>query len=189
VARVKVALFGGSFNPPHVGHVLAISYVLSIRAVDKVVAVPVFEHALRKQLAPFAHRMEMAERAFAWLPNVEVSAIEAQLGAPSRTLSTILALSAEHPDWDLRLMVGSDILSELHQWHAAPEIERRAPPLVLARAGAPLPGMPAVLPAVSSTDVRELFARAAHEVRRSPELEAVVPAAVLDYALAHDLYR
>lgn len=187
MARTPVGLFGGSFNPPHVGHVLSVAYVLSTRQVEHVVVVPVFEHALRKSLAPFEHRLEMARRAFGWLPEVEVSPIEARLGAPSRTLSTILALQTEHPEWDLRLMVGSDILAELHQWHAFTEIERLAPPLVLQRAGATEAASgPAVLPRVSSTEVRQLLAAAVPA--SSLELQALVPRAVLEYVLEQRLY-
>jgi nicotinate-nucleotide adenylyltransferase len=185
VEGTPVALFGGSFNPPHIGHVLAAAYVLSAGLAERVVVVPVFEHALRKQLAPFEHRVEMARRAFGWLPHVEVSAIEAQLGAPSRTLSTIAALEAAHPDWALRLMVGSDILNEIHQWHAFDEIERRAPPLVLARAGAGNGGTgPSLLPEVSSTEVRELLARG----DATGEVAALLPRSVLEYVREQRLY-
>jgi nicotinate-nucleotide adenylyltransferase len=211
VARISVALFGGSFNPPHIGHVLAIAYVLSAELAERVVAVPVFEHALRKQLVPFQHRVAMAERAFGWLPRVEVSSIEEQLGAPSRTLQTIVALEAQHPDWDLRLMVGSDILGEIHQWHAFDEIERRAPLLVLPRAGVTAPASAmqpaaaqpaavqsaamhsaaALLPEVSSTEVRALLGAAASGVHSDVllRLQALVPRAVLAYVREHGLYR
>jgi len=189
--RVTVALFGGSFNPPHVGHVLSVTYALSAGLVERVVTVPVFAHALGKRLAAFDHRVEMARLAFAWLPGVEVSRIEERLGTPSRTLDTIRALEAEHPSWDLRLMVGSDILGELHQWHAFPEIERRAPPLVLPRAGADASGpLPRLLPEVSSTDVRArlgAWAKACSPLAQL-ELEALVPRAVLRYVQAHGLY-
>lgn len=188
MASTPVALFGGSFNPPHIGHVLAAAYVLSTGVVERVVAVPVFEHALRKSLEPFEHRVEMTRRAFGLLSGVEVSEIEAELGAPSRTLSTILALEARHPDWALRLMVGSDILTEIHQWHAFEEIERRAPPLVLARAGANASGAPTLLPEVSSTEVRGLLGRSRANEQLEPELRALVPRAVLDYVREHLLY-
>ncbi len=192
MARIPMALFGGSFNPPHVGHVLAVAYVLSTERVERVVVVPVFEHALGKHLAPFEHRVEMAVRAFGWLPRVEVCSIEARLGAPSRTLGTIQALQAEHPDWDLRLMVGSDILGEIHQWQAFEEIERRAPPLVLPRAGAATPSdTPQLLPEVSSTEVRALLAAQAKGAKptSASEVEALVPRAVLAYIRDHGLYQ
>lgn len=186
---VTVALFGGSFNPPHVGHVLAVAYVLSVGLVERVLVVPVFEHALGKRLAPFAHRLEMSRRAFGWLPGVEVSSIEQRLGAPSRTLRTIQALEAEHPEWRLRLLVGSDITREIEKWHAFEEIERRAPPLVLPRAGsASVEGSPALLPEVSSTAVRQLLERRARGEALSTELAALVPQPVLAYVAEHGLY-
>jgi nicotinate-nucleotide adenylyltransferase len=182
MAREVVALFGGSFNPPHVGHVLAVSYVLSVGWVERVLVVPVFEHALGKSLVDFEHRAEMARRAFGWLPGVDVSTLEASLGAPSRTLRTILALEAQHPEWALRLLVGSDITGEIEKWHAFDQIARKAPPLYLRRAGSPATGTgPSLLPEVSSTEVRRLLAHARPEHPPAPELAALVPRSVLEY--------
>jgi nicotinate-nucleotide adenylyltransferase len=190
VDRVSVALFGGSFNPPHVGHVLAVAYALSAEMVERVVVVPVFEHAFGKQLEAYEHRVEMARRAFAWLPRVEVSTIESRLGAPSLTLRTILALEAEHPDWALRLPVGSDILGEIQKWHAFSQIEQRAPLLVLPRAGATaVRGKPSVLPQVSSSEVRGMLAALAPEATAPEALSALLPKAVLAYVREHQLYR
>jgi nicotinate-nucleotide adenylyltransferase len=185
-ARSRVALFGGSFNPPHIGHVLAAAYVLGIGWVDRVLVVPVFEHALGKQLERFEHRVEMSRRAFGWLPGVEVSTVEATLGSPSRTLRTIEALEKAHPEWELRLLVGSDITGEIEKWHAYDEIARRAPPLVLGRAGVGgEPGAPRLLPEVSSTEVRALLGQ--HD--EPSALDALVPRSVLAYARAQRLYR
>lgn len=191
--QVSVGLFGGSFNPPHVGHVLSIAYALSAGLVERVVAVPVYAHALGKSLAPFAERLHMARLAFEWLPGVEVSDIEQSLGTPSRTLETVRALLARHPEWQLRLVVGSDILGELHQWHAFREIERLAPPLVLPRAGAPEPGRPEavlrLLPEVSSTEVRNLLSDwAGGAPAAAVQLERLVPRAVLGFIRERALY-
>jgi len=193
VACTTVGLFGGSFNPPHIGHVLAAAYVLSAGLVERVIAVPVFSHALGKSLAPFPARVAMARLAFEWLPGVEVSDVEQELGSPSRTLRTIQALSARHPDWQLRLLVGSDILGELHQWHAYAEIERLAPPLILPRPGAPDPSRPGeaarILPDISSTEVRaSLDAAARGDSEGAAELQRVVPAPVLAYIREQGLY-
>ena len=192
MARLRVGLFGGSFNPPHVGHVLAATYVLSTAQVDRVLVVPVYEHALRKSLEPFESRLHLARAAFERISGVEVSDVEATLGAPSRTLNTVQFLMQEHPDWDLRLMVGSDILGEIHQWHAFEEVRRLAPPLVLARAGdAHADAGACLLPEVSSTEVRTLLegrpevGLGAAEAR----LKARVPAGVLELILRDGLYR
>src|SRR4051812_30483853 len=107
----EVALFGGSFDPPHVGHVLAVSYALSV-GFDSVLVVPTFEHAFGKASSPFEHRVAMAQLAFAPLPAAVVSRIEETLPVPSRTLATIECLRARDPDEQLRLLIGADLLLE-----------------------------------------------------------------------------
>jgi nicotinate-nucleotide adenylyltransferase len=69
---MKVACYGGSFDPPHVAHVLLAAYVLTVEAFERVLVMPVFSHAFDKQLAPFEHRLRMCELAMGWLPRVEV---------------------------------------------------------------------------------------------------------------------
>jgi nicotinate-nucleotide adenylyltransferase len=163
--------------------------VLSAGWADRVLVVPVFEHALGKSLVGFEHRAEMTRRAFGWLPGVEVSTLEARLGAPSRTLRTLLALEAEHPEWALRLLVGSDITGEIEKWQAFEQIERKAPPLYLQRAGAARAGGGrSLLPEVSSTEVRRRLALSTPDQPPSPELAALVPRAVLDYIWRERLF-
>lgn len=184
----RVAVFGGSFNPPHVAHVLAVSYVLACFEVERVLVVPVFEHAFDKDLAPFEHRLELARLAFGWLPGVEVSRIEERLPTPSFTLQTLEHLSAEHPHWKLGLVIGSDVLLERDKWRSFERIEALAPPLVLGRVGFPHPSAPpAVLPDVSSTQVRALLRAGTPESQRA--VEALVPRRVLAYVRTHGLYR
>src|SRR5678816_1236754 len=95
----RVAIFGGSFNPPHVAHMLAVVYALSTQQIERVLVVPVFQHPFAKELAPFEDRLAMARLALGWLPRTEVSTIERELGGESRTLRTIEALADRHPSW------------------------------------------------------------------------------------------
>lgn len=184
----RVAVFGGSFNPPHVAHVLAVSYVLACFEVERVLVVPVFEHAFDKDLAPFAQRFELARIAFGWLPGVEVSSVEERLPTPSFTLQTLTHLAAAHPHWALRFVIGSDVLHERDKWRAFDRIEALAPPIVLGRAGFPHPSAPpALLPEVSSTRVRELLRSADPGAER--ELAALLPRRMLDWVRTHGLYR
>jgi len=180
---MTVGVFGGSFNPPHVGHVLAVAYVLSVAPVDRVLVVPCFDHPFGKALAPFVHRRAMCELAWRDLARVEVSSIEQEMGATSRTLYTLRALAAQHPNWSLRLVVGADILDERDKWFGWDEIVRLAPPIVLGRMGhshaeAPMP----VVPEVASRDVRAMLAR-------GEDVSPMVPRAVLAYTREHGLYR
>ncbi|HEY3235433.1 MAG TPA: nicotinate (nicotinamide) nucleotide adenylyltransferase [Polyangiaceae bacterium] len=186
---MQVAFYGGSFNPPHVAHVLAVVYLLSAQGFQRVLVVPVFEHAFEKPLAGFEHRVRMCELAMGWLPGVQVSAVEAELERPTRTLHTLEHLSRQHPDWALRLVVGADQLPELHRWHQVDAIEAMAPILVLGRASVDRPeAPPALLPNVSSTHVRELLLSRG-QAEADSELGRLVPQNVLRYIDQHGLYR
>ncbi|MBX3182587.1 MAG: nicotinate-nicotinamide nucleotide adenylyltransferase [Polyangiaceae bacterium] len=203
---MRVAVFGGSFNPPHVGHVLAACYLLSIGACERVLVVPVKAHAFNKALAPLPDRLALCEAAMGSLTNVFVSDREATLPPPNYTLTLLEALAAEHPSWQLRLVIGTDVLAERHLWHAFDEVERLAPLIVLGRAGYSSDGRssdesssvvsdeltrfeapPAFLPEVSSTEVRALLARRGEPgVREALALR--VPARVLAEIEARGLY-
>jgi nicotinate-nucleotide adenylyltransferase len=177
----RVAVFGGSFNPPHIGHVLTAVYVLSTAPIDHLLVVPVYRHPFAKGLAPFEDRLEMCALAFGWLSGVVVSTVERDLDGESLTLRTLQRLSLDHPDWQMRLVIGSDVLPDLDKWHRFDLVQELAPPLVIPRAGV---GGGRILPDVSSTQVRELFAR-----RARPELVELVPARVIDFAERRALYE
>jgi nicotinate-nucleotide adenylyltransferase len=179
-----VAVFGGSFNPPHVAHLLAVSVVLATYAIDELIVIPTFQHPFAKALAPFDDRVKMCELALGWLPNVSVSRVEETLGGESRTLRTLEHVQAQHPSWRLRLVMGADILLESHKWFGFDRIVKLAPPIVLGRAGVDVPGAPiAILPAISSTDIRAKVAAGAWD-----ELSAIVPRMVLAHIRERGLY-
>lgn len=178
----RVAVFGGSFDPPHVGHVLAVAHALATAPIDHVLVVPCFQHPFAKDLAPFAARLRMTELAFGDLRRVSVSRVEEELGGESRTLRTLEHLAGTHPGWQLRLLVGTDILADAPKWHAFDRITAIAPLCVVGRRGAGDDG--SVLPEVSSTDVRAKVRAGAWEA-----LQPLVPAAVLDVVRAEGLYR
>jgi nicotinate-nucleotide adenylyltransferase len=179
-----VAFYGGSFNPPHVAHVLAAVYALSTAPIDEVLVVPVYRHPFAKELAPYDDRLAMCRAAFEWIPRVAVSNVEQELGGDSLTLRTLEHLAAAHPDWSLRLLVGGDVMNDRSKWHRWDRIVEIAPPLVLGRAGvvtaeAPLP----VLPQVSSTEIRAAIAAG-----KIDSIRDRVPSKVIDLIAARGLY-
>ena len=109
---MRVGFYGGSFDPPHIGHVLAVTYVLSVAGFDRVLVVPVYGHAFEKHLTPFAHRLRMCKLAMGWIPGVEISDVEASLDVPNLTLRTLQKIRAEYPDYRLGLVIGSDVLTK-----------------------------------------------------------------------------
>jgi nicotinate-nucleotide adenylyltransferase len=181
----QVAIFGGSFNPPHLAHVLAVACVRSLEDVDRIVVVPTFRHPFAKQLAPFEERLELCRLAMGWIPGVEISRVEEELGGESRTLYTLEHLQRANPTWSMRLVMGADILLEAPKWHRFDDVKKLAPPIVLGRVGVNAPGAPPpVLPEISSTHVRQCLAEG-----RDAELAALVPRAVLARIRARGLYR
>lgn len=181
---MQVALLGGSFNPPHVGHVLAAHYVRATQPVDEVWLMPTFRHPFGKAAVDYEHRLAMCERiaqdASGWL---KVSTVEREVGGAGRTVDTLSYLTGRNPEHRYVLVIGSDILGDLPGWKDFDRIERMARVLVLYRGGFPSDravGPP--LAQVSSTEVREAL--------RAGRLPSdLVPRRVLEYVEEHRLYR
>jgi nicotinate-nucleotide adenylyltransferase len=185
-----VAIFGGSFDPPHVAHVLAAAYALSTGGFDSLLVVPVFAHPFDKPLTAFEHRVAMTRAAMSDLSRVSVSTIERTLDTPSRTLNTVQFLKREHPTYRLRLVLGADVLGDKAKWFGFDELVRLAPPFVLGRHGvvsdeAP----PPLLPEVSSTALRSRLRHVQGSREADPELGRLIPRDVLRYIDTHGLYR
>lgn len=171
---MRVGVFGGSFNPPHVGHAMVAAWLGWTRRVDEVWLVPAFHHAFDKPLAPWTVRLRTAEALARTVgPWCRAVPIEAELPRPSYTVVTLRALAARHPEAELRLVVGADVAGQSGMWRAWDTIEHEFRPIVVGRAGyPPVPGAP-VFPEVSSTEIRRRLAA-------GEPVDALVPAAVLD---------
>ena len=156
---MEIAVYGGSFNPPHVGHAMVAAWLHWTGLAEQVWLVPAFSHAFDKPLAPFALRMEACRRMASSLGDwANVEGIEAELPGPSYTIRTLDSLSARHPGLRLRWVVGSDALPTRHLWREWDRIVRDYPPIVVGRAGyAVVEGAP-TFPDVSSTEVRQRLA-------------------------------
>jgi nicotinate-nucleotide adenylyltransferase len=178
---MRVALFGGSFNPPHVAHELAALYVLETAPVDELWFVPCFKHPFDKALEPFEDRLEMCVRAAAALgPRARVSEIERELGGESRTLRTVKALKQKHPEHSFSLVIGADLEAEVSSWYGAEELRRLIDFIVVGRGGFSGGSGPA-MPEVSSSEVRE-------RLRTGAPVDALVSRSVLDYIRQRKLY-
>jgi nicotinate-nucleotide adenylyltransferase len=185
VSERLVGVFGGSFNPPHLSHVLALSVVLARFDVERILVVPTYQHPFAKSLASYDDRVKMCELAMGWLPRVEISRVEEELGGESRTLRTIEHLHTKHPEWPLRFIMGADLVVESSKWFGFERISALAPPIVLGRVGVKYEGSPApVLPEISSTEVRAMIGRGDWAA-----LEPLVPREVIAFAREHGLYR
>lgn len=206
----RLLIFGGSFDPPHVGHVTLPP--LAARAVDAdgIVYVPSGRppHKPQHQLAPVEHRRAMLELALADRNDASVCTFELEHDGPSYTLTTLEYLRSEVGDHvELRLLMGADMAATFYTWHRPAAILDLAEPVVMMRPPhdveafvAQLPdvlGEPArrawakhVVPVpqmdVSSTAVRDELARPEPDLSH---LADMLPAPVLQYIREHRLYR
>lgn len=189
------ALYGGSFDPPHVGHQMACLYLLEALGAEAVWLVPTGSHAFGKPLRPFAHRLAMVQALAAPLgPRAHACAVEGELAGTSTTYGTLEHLAHQHPGRRWAVVVGADLVGQLGRWDRATELFDRAGLVVLGRGGVPPlgpeiyfprrpwlaePGPP--LPEVSSSALRARLAR-------GEDVTGWMPHAVLAYALHHRLY-
>jgi nicotinate-nucleotide adenylyltransferase len=185
MVRRSIALLGGSFNPPHVGHLMAAYWTLATQDVSEVWLLPAFRHPFGKALAPFEDRVRMCELAVRALRGVAVCTAEAELaGDPlaGKTARTLEHLKAKHPAYDLALVVGADVLAETDKWYRWDRVTELARIVIVGREGyPPVPGAPS-LPAISSTEIRARLAR-------GEDVSGLVPRKVREYAAEKGLYR
>lgn len=151
-AGSRVAFFGGSFDPPHRGHLAIAHAARAALALDTVLFAPVGTQPLKPagSTAPFADRVSMTQLAIAGEPGFALSLVDAPspTGVPNYTIDTLHALRAQLPSGGaLFCLLGGDSFLNLHQWHRGAQIPFAAELIVAARPGQPLADLAAALPA------------------------------------------
>ncbi len=202
----RIGLLGGSFDPPHAGHLHVARAARGRFGLDRVVFVPAAEppHKPGRQLASGADRLALLRLLLAGEPGCEVSDLELVRGGRSFTIDTVRALPAalgEPADCEIYLLIGSDNLAGLPQWREARALLERVQPVVVRRAGAlgdEIAALAGALPEellrklergaldlspveISSTELRDALPGAEVDAR-------LLTPAVLEYIRAHGLY-
>lgn len=211
----RIAVFGGSFNPIHYGHLLLADHVLEILRLDRVLFVPAAQppHKRAARLASAADRYEMVALATAGHPRFEVSDLELRRAGPSYTVDTLEALAGRGDT--LFLLLGSETFLDLLSWRAPRRIAELARLVVVPRSDGPFdPESAAAQKVLSEIGVEGGFARAGEDavpergvliaratslplsaselrrrVREGRSLAYRVPPAVIDVIRARGLYR
>ncbi|PIR59215.1 MAG: nicotinate (nicotinamide) nucleotide adenylyltransferase [Candidatus Pacebacteria bacterium CG10_big_fil_rev_8_21_14_0_10_56_10] len=193
-----IALFGGAFDPPHLGHQQIVAYLLEQLIADQVWLVPVGRHSFDKQLSPAEHRLAMVELAMSRLEQqyperadqFRVEHYELDSGQVARTYQTIKALARQYPEHQLSWVIGSDNLAGFERWDNYRQLLTEHPVYVYPRQGYPLHhlllGMEALdeAPTVraSSQHLRQMAAA-------GRDITDWVPPLVAEYIDHHGLYR
>ena len=175
----KIGIYGGSFNPPHIGHTLVILAAMSEYALDQVWVIPCADHPVKKDLISFGHRFKMSQMAFSCIKDCEVLPLESGLPKPSFTADTLRFISENAPEADLHLIVGEDSFKEMHTWKDSGAIKTYAKTISVPRPKSS--DEDAFLPNISSTKVRDC-------IRKGLPIKAGIDHAVHRYILYNALY-
>jgi len=165
-----IGVLGGTFDPIHVGHLVAavnVRHALDLDVVLLVVANRPWQKVGSRALTPAPDRLAVVQAAVGEVAGLEASDLELSRGGVSYTADTLAALHAEDPRADLVLVIGADVAATLHTWERLEEVRARCRLAVVNRPGAPDPSVPpgwradvVEIPAleVSSTDLRARIA-------------------------------
>ena len=185
-------MFGGTFDPVHVGHLAAavnVRYSLGLDRLLLVVANVPWQKAGRRAVSPAEDRLAMVEAAVAGIEGLEASRIEIDRGGPSYTADTLAQLAGTDPGAELFLVVGADVVKDLDTWERVGEVRARASLAVVKRPGS-RPRLPAGWRAeqvevpsldISSTDLRARLAD-------GRPLDFLIPAPVIRLIASRRLY-
>lgn len=193
----RIGLFGGTFDPVHLGHLAIAEWTRDELGLEKVIFIPnrIPPHKTVLPITEAAHRLKMLELAIASNPHFAISTIELAREGPSYTLHTLHALRAlpEFADASFYWIIGTDNLVSFQDWHKADEIQNLCVLVAYPRKGAQLEKTPsryseraiilhAPLLELASTDIRRRHA-AGHSIRY------LVPEAVLEYMDQFGIYK
>ncbi len=190
----RIGIFGGTFNPVHIGHLVNAQHVVDEYALDRVVFIPA-RHPVHKELeggAGAEDRLQMLGIAAEGNSSFEISRLEIDRKSPSYTVDTLDALGHDRCDDELFLVIGGDSYRQLASWKEYRRILSGTPIIVLRRPGEDIvPGIHSAgefffaenpLMEISSKRIRSL-------VRDGKSVKYMVPDGVLDYINAKELYR
>lgn len=191
----RLGILGGTFDPPHVGHLLAAWSALEALALDEVVFVPAAQQPLKagRESASAEHRLAMTRLLVGDERRLAVDAIELERGGLSYTVDTMRAYRAARPDTELHLLLGEDAAALLGQWKEPQALTALVRIAVLSRDGERegAPSLPAGFHGqrlrtrrveISSTEIRS-------RARAGLPLRGFVTDAVAAYIATHQLYR
>jgi nicotinate-nucleotide adenylyltransferase len=213
---VKIGIYGGTFNPIHLGHLRAAEEIRLRFGLREIIFVPSAQppHKRSPEIVDGSHRLKMVALAVTGNPNFSVSDIEVRRGGKSYSLDTLRELKQLHPESDLAFMLGLDAFLELDTWYRYPQLFAEADFIVTSRPGtrraAPAKAIPAaVRPQFKRKAKSDLFVHASGKtltftevtgldisstlvrrfIREGVSPRYLIPRRVGEYITEHHLYQ
>lgn len=189
----KVGLFGGSFDPPHLGHLIVAQEVLSLFNLDKILFIPAHLPPHKRSHVPSKERYEMTCIAISGNPRFDISDIELRRGGKSYTVDTLRELCSLFHEVDFYLIIGADEFAEIESWKDPEDVINLSKVVVMRRPGHRLGRvkkksrgrfLTAEVPLIeiSSTEIRT-------RVRNGKSIAYLVPRGVEEYIKRKGLYK
>ena len=189
--KPKIGIFGGTFDPPHLGHLIIAQTAVEDLELDKVLFIPAASppHKTDRLTAPASHRLAMLRLAIKGNKQFEATVLELQRGGISYTVDTLRSLNEHYPDAQLFLILGEDNYAEFRSWKAPGEIVGLASLVIYHRIGYgtvrnspyPVTELKGPILELSSTDIRK-------KVSRGQSVRYYVPKDVASYIKSKKLY-
>jgi nicotinate-nucleotide adenylyltransferase len=188
----RLGILGGTFDPPHTGHLLLALDALDQFRLDRLLLVPAARQPLKlgQEMTSPADRLAMVRLLEAADPRIAADGREVERGGLSFTIDTMRALRGEHPNAELFLLMGEDTAATLPQWREPEELAGLVHVVVVGRGteARPVPaGFRGDRMATRRVDISATEIRA--RVRDGRSIRGFVPDAVADYIATHSLYR
>ena len=122
--RKNMGIFGGTFDPPHIGHLILASEAVQQLELSRLlwVLAPEPPHKQEQTITPLLHRLEMLKRTISDNPNFEISRIEIDRPGPHYSVDTVRLFAEQNPDADLTLLLGGDSLRDLPTWRLCADL-------------------------------------------------------------------
>ena len=158
---LRLGLFGGTFDPPHLGHLIVAQDVVEVLGLDRLLFVPagVPPHKTDRRISPAPFRLEMVRMITAGNETFGVSEVELGRGGPSYTVDTLRYYRDLHPAAEIFFILGADQAEAFDTWQEPNRVASLATLVVMARAGASVPAgafasVPVTRVDVSATEIR-----------------------------------
>jgi len=190
----KIGIFGGSFNPIHLGHLIMAQDAFEFFGLEKVLFIPcnLPPHKDTSRIAAPAHRLAMIAKAIRKNPAFELCDLEIKMGGENYSIDTVRYLRGIYPKHELCFIIGSDSLLELHKWKDINELLRLCRFVTVMRPGYELRNTDIYnlrkdvinvhLVDISSTDIRR-------RVAQGLSIRYLAPSSVANHIVRQELYR
>lgn len=199
MGRIRLGLLGGTFDPPHFGHLWLAESARDQLHLDQVLFLPVGEppHKQGNSITAVSRRLHMTQLAISNHPAFCLDTLDIERPLPHTTCSLLPLVQAAHPDADLWLIIGTDSLRDFPTWHEPENIIAQCRLAALARPGVvvdwnvletAVPGLRAATDELAGPTMDISSTAVRHWAKHNHSLRYLVPAPVLDFIQQHALY-